>query len=237
VSKFTPELIPKFSHPGAWELTPQSPFGFWGSPVLKDSEGKLFCPGFTEYFTSRNEWDVCFIGDIPTPGLCEVSVYKERLLDKKKVSGTDDTRLTFTGIEPAVVDIKITIWTPQQLSDLNDMWNSIFPTNSQRSRKLIGEEKNTSFPLNPNQAWSAEHPALFTQGVSQIILLGGRGPLPGSVSRTRVFEIRALEYIPITRVDTVSTIVKAQRKGHLKKPINDVSKNIKPGDSAKNTGP
>lgn len=110
---------------------------FWGSPVIQMSDGTLSCPGYTGATYSSRIWD--FVGiklpaallsgsmQAKTPGACEVNCLRERDVDKKKKKGSDGARITLAGLEPATVDIKVTIWTPEQLKNFELLCAIIFP--------------------------------------------------------------------------------------------------------------
>ena len=104
------------------------PSQFWGAPVIQDpTTRQLYCPGYTGNTFAMRAEDFMVIGDYTTPGLVEVSVSKGRKYDVKSGKGTDGGRITTFGIELAEVEIKITIWTPQQLVELKKLWQAIFP--------------------------------------------------------------------------------------------------------------
>jgi len=111
------------------------PSEFWGRPVLEGPDGTLSCPGFEgPTFPSQagaSPWDVFAIDLDPSipclPGIANVTVRKSRDVDKKKAAGGDGARFTFHGIDPAMVEIRLTIWTPEQLRYLNIIWPMLFP--------------------------------------------------------------------------------------------------------------
>lgn len=100
---------------------------FWGRPVLQADNGELYCPGFTGNTYAANPRDFVLIGSYMTPGLAEVKCDKRRDVDKKKIKGADGARLTLAGLQPADVEIRITIWTPEQLRQLEILRAIIFP--------------------------------------------------------------------------------------------------------------
>jgi hypothetical protein len=183
---------------------------FWGTPVLVDDNGNPYCPGYTAYNgdpISKNFWDYVKIStpngtSAKTPGICEVQVEKYRDLDKKKNTGTDGARLTIHGIEPAVVNIAITIWTPYQLQILVNLWKAIFPQSNKRPPGFNPKE-----PYPP--AFICSHPELYIHGVQSLVFLRGDGPSPGGTSKTRVFNIRAIEYLQPGKSNATATVVKA----------------------------
>lgn len=119
---------------------------FWGSPVVQLSDGTLSCAGYVGPTYSKRIWDYVTIAvpynapsEPKTPGICEVTCDKSRDVDKKKQKGSDGARITLAGLEPAMVDIKITIWTPQQLKELETLRAIVFPGPQKKTTtKLAG---------------------------------------------------------------------------------------------------
>lgn len=111
------------------------PSKFWGSPVIRDKNGNLSCPGFSGATYATKAWDTVVIPGVPTkspavpngpaqaktPGICVVRCKKSRDIDKKKIKGGDGGRITLAGLEPAMIEIEIHIWTPQQLEELDKL--------------------------------------------------------------------------------------------------------------------
>ncbi len=131
------------------------PSEFWGAPVLRDDNGELYCPGYTGNAYSSNGRDKVFIqvpfgsGNYPsqpyTPGICTVDASKAREFDEKKAKGRDGGRLTTHGLNLGEVDITITIWTPQQLLELQRLWAIIFPGFTKtETHKVAGARSTTS---------------------------------------------------------------------------------------------
>jgi len=201
-----------------------TPFDFWGQPVITASDGTLFCPGFTGNTISTSVWDKVFIQSAPTPGVCEVRVNKFRDIDKKKAAGNDGARITVHGIEPAMVEIQILIWTPDQLKALNELWPLIFP----KSNKRPPDVPSTS-PWPP--AFDVAHPMLNTHNVKSLIFVRGEGPSPGPIPRTRVFNISAVEFLLPGKKSVTSTPVAPLASKF------DPKINPPPGNDSRNTGP
>jgi hypothetical protein len=110
------------------------PSKFWGAPVLANDDGTVWCPGYSGDTYSKRLWSYVTIAvpynapSLPqTPGICEVTCVKMRDVDKKKKKGSDGARITLAGLEPAEVDLKNKIWTPQQLVELDILRDIIFP--------------------------------------------------------------------------------------------------------------
>lgn len=206
------------------------PSFFWGSPVLNDANGRQFCPGFIGETFSSNPWDtvqiyipIPFLTGILAelnvnrfPGICDVQVKRGRDLDRKKSAGSDGQRLTFKGISNADVDISVTIWTPEQLEVMRQLWNVIQPP--------VGKGSPAAF--------DCEHPQLGFNQVKSLCFVDSVGLIDGSTPRTKVFNIKAVEYFPPGTNSTVKTIKKSYDRGSLLDEDQP-----KPGDNPENLGP
>lgn len=168
---------------------PQVSFDFWAKPVLIDSNGAYYCPGF-EGLTYQNNLDsVVTIGggsspsafagqNFQLPGLCTVHCTKEYAIDKKKPAGSNGARVTIHGIDAADIEIEVMIWTPEQLRQLRNIWAVIFPGNK-----------------GSQQARDVSHPTFTQHGVKSMIVTRGRGPDRGPVVNSRIFTISGIEFI------------------------------------------
>jgi len=184
--------------------TPQSSFRFWGAPVFTANDGTLWCPGFDGATFSTSPWDYITVavpygpnvgGSPPdrTPGVCTVDVKKEYAVDKKKPLGSNGAHFTFHGIDAAEVTIDIKIWTPEQLRQLQLMWNSLFPP------------ANKGVPV----AFDVGHPIINDQHkVKSIQFISGSGPTI-QADRTGIFRIRAVEFQPPTTKSATKTQVQS----------------------------
>ncbi len=160
------------------------PSDFWGAPVIKRQDGSKYCPGFVGETFSKNMWDlVLFGGILKTPGIAEVKVAKSQDADVKEAKGKDGAKITAYGIRPAQITINIKIWTPDQLDELRGLWQQIMP------------RANQSKDQRPS-VLDIYHPNLKVMEIKQAIVLRGEGMAAGSESKTKVFQIDCLEYIP-----------------------------------------
>lgn len=202
-------------------------FDFWAGPVLKNNDGTLYCPGFTGETYMKSPHDYMVIeGASKTPGLIEVHPTKGRDLDKKKAAGTNGARLTIHGIDAATVDLEITIWTPEQLRKLRDLWAQIFPQSNKRPP--------TTSPTEPwPPAFDVQHPWCDLHKIKALIFLRGEGPIPGRFPRSRMFKINAVEFLPPQKGNAKGTPVKS--KGSKLDP--STTTHPTPGSSKTNTGP
>lgn len=200
-------------------------FDFWCGPVFTQADGTLSCPGFTGNTYSKNAWDfVTIAGNLKTPGICEVSAPKARDVDKKKPVGANGARTTIHGIDPATVEISITIWTPEQLKQLQNLLPQIFPQSNKRPPGV-----STTEPWPP--AFDVQHPILKAQGIKSLIFTAVEPPT--SNGRTRVFKIKAVEFLPPSKTKATATPVKP--KGNTRDP--KPSDYPTPGSNSANTGP
>jgi len=170
-------------------------FQFWSQPVYKNADGTYWAPGFDGPTYASSAWDYVYIG-LPmsgtplTPGIARVRVNKARNFDKKKAAGSDGARVTFHGVDPAQVDIEITIWTPEQLRQLSLMWPVLFPQ---------------AYKGTP-PAFSVQHPA-FTSGlhaIKSLQFISMEGPDIGH-DRTGKFTLRAIEYLQPGKANATNT--------------------------------
>lgn len=205
-------------------LTPTA-FDFWVQPVFTNDAGLLYCPGFTGETFAKWDWDFVKIGDRKTPGLCEVTPQKARDVDKKKAAGSNGARLTIHGIDPGSFEIAITIWTPEQLKALRELWLYVFPPTNQRPR---GASPTAPWP----PAFDVQHPALKTHAIKSAVFISGDGPKPGSIKGSRVFTIKAVEYLAPSKKNVTQSPVAS--KPSTRDP--DVVY-ATPGTDPNNTGP
>lgn len=165
----------------------QVPFQFWAKPVLQNPDGSYYTPGFDGATYAKSPWDSVIIA-VPfnppleqpkTPGVCRVRVKKYRDVDKKKQAGTDGARVTIHGVEPSSVEIEITIWTPEQLRRLADLWAVLFPKATKGSP----------------QAFDVMHPMFTIHDIRSLQFVEGEGPIIDQ-QRKGTFTMRAIEYRP-----------------------------------------
>ena len=200
------------------------PSDFWGSPVLRDNEGQLYCPGFIGATFSTSEWDYCTFGGDLSPGVCTVTIHKTQAVDVKKAAGVDNATQTFHGLNPGEIDISITLWTPQQFEELKKLWKKIMP----RAEKTVGT------------AYDFYHPSTATMGIKSVAVIAGSFGADGKVSRSKVFSIRATEWYqpkkrktstktPIASIGSVLDPGRVSNGQVVPRPL--------PGAAARNTGP
>jgi hypothetical protein len=261
-------------------------FDFW-APTFTAADGSLVSPGFTGNLYASNVWDFVDFAGERTPGLAEVTVDKERGLDEKKSPGSDGATLTLHGSNPAKIEIKLTIWTPEQLRRLNELWpilltppyklghttvsafsnpapssvtntttgsTSTIPSavtgNSRQNPRAttvvnatagnvstisvpVVQTKTVRLAIKVPVTFVVTHPMFRLHRIAKVQIIGGRGPEPGPIVRSRVFTIRAVEYLPSSSKNTTRTddspIGSAFEPGANDYPA--------PGSNPSNTGP
>lgn len=216
-------------------------FQFWAKPVLQAQDGSYYCPGFEGATYAKNEWDKLIISvpynppleEPSTPGLCEISVTKERTYDKKKAAGSDGARVTVHGIDPAQVEVRVTVWTPEQLRRLKSLWDVLFP-GPQKQTKVIKRQiqievpaalaANVVAPLLPESTQSTvtstkkitqiatptvpydvQHPLLDMHKITALLFVSGSGPEPGRVVGSKTFVMRSVEFFKPQRASATGT--------------------------------
>lgn len=200
-------------------------FAFWGSPVLQQSDGTLWCPGFDGPTFADRPWDYVkvatsygpSVGGVPpdrTPGIARVVPRKEFSADKKKAAGAHGARYTFHGLDPAEFFIELRLWTPEQLRQLQAMWSDLFVPAAKGS------------PL----AFDVTHPAFDIHAIKSVQFAGGEGPEIGP-DRVGIFRIRVIEFLPPAKSNATKTNV-APIGSRL-----DPGANPTPGSNPANLGP
>jgi hypothetical protein len=131
-------------------------------------------------------WDEIIFDGFAMPGLAIVSASIGRKIDTKSASGSDGATLTDKGYEPGKVDIKLVLWTREQLEDYLRV----------RPRRR---------PNEPRRPIAVEHPALELLNIRSIYINELSSPTPGTVKGTREITIKAIEYRPPTRRNVTRT--------------------------------
>lgn len=221
--------IPPYSYKGLiqpYQNVPQVSFQFWAKPVLKAQDGSYYCPGFEGATYASNAYDFVYFsspgspGSFPgtvqplTPGICEVQVTKARDVDKKKPAGSDGARLTIHGVDPADVEIRLTIWTPEQLRQLMLLWTTLFPKAGKGSPP----------------AFDSSHPTLAFHDVKSLQFVRATGPTIDAQRRGH-FVLHAVEFRPPSKKNATKT--ETESKGSLLDPAPYPT----PGANSKNSAP
>jgi hypothetical protein len=172
----------------------QVSFQFWAKPVLQASDGTYYSPGFDGPTYASSPWDYLYLG-VPstqpfTPGLCTVAVNRTRDVDKKKAAGNDGARVTIHGVDAAMVEIAIRIWTPEQLRQLAALWPTLFPN---------------AYKGAP-PAYDVQHPMLTYHNIKSLQFIGGEGP---DIDERRIgmFRLHAIEFLKPGKTNATKTAV------------------------------
>ncbi len=147
-----------------------------------------------------------------------MNVRRGRKVDRKKSSGSDGERLTFTGITNAEIEINLTIWTPAQLDALIAMWALLQPA--------VGKGSPAAFDVH--------HPQFKINGVKSMVFVDSIGMEPGPNGKTKNFVIKGIEYFPPGKKKVTKSPDRAQA-GHSK--LDAKEENQQPGKNPKATGP
>lgn len=207
----------------------QASFAFWAKPVLQSSDGSFFCPGFegdtyanSPYSRLTIAWPIALriagMGINDTPGLADIIIRKDHRVDQKKPVGSDGARLTVYGANPAQVTVRLTIWTPDQLRVLSEIWKVIFPK---------GGSQATSY--------DCRHPDLERYGIKSLMFTGGGGPNPGPVVSSRTYELNAVEFFAPKQQNNAKKRTPAGSIGSINEP--STTTNPTPGSNPAHVGP
>lgn len=205
-------------------VTPTGRGLFWGAPVLRRSDGELYCPGFSGETYSRNQWDYVGFGPILiSPGLADVKVVKSQESDIKQAAGRDGATVTTHGVRPAEITVTLRIWTPQQLEEMYDLWAVIMPK----------ANKNTA------TAFDVSHPVFTLHDIKSMIVLRGEGPVDGPAPKVKLFTITGIEFVarPKAQRSATKTLAKAEPSTLDPNATVAASAPATPGTNRRNTGP
>lgn len=183
-------LIEPYSNTGSGStlINPYLPvnkiaFDFWRKPVYQIQDGTYWTPGIEGRTFSTNEWDFIKFGGplvVPlTPGVCSVSIRKDRAVDNKKPVGSDGGRQTFHGVIPSQFDVELEIWTPEQYRKLEQLWPILFPH---------------AYKGKIPPAFDVTHPVFSIHKVKSAQFVGAEGPVIGPDGKGR-YKMRAIEFL------------------------------------------
>ena len=187
-------------------ITPNNELAFWGSPVLTNAKGELYCPGFTGNTYSNNPWDYIDFAlplvNHQTPGICKIICPKHRATDRKKSAGTDGARITVHGLIAADVQIHVKLWTPEQYRQMMLLWQILFPGPQNVSQTTTGGPNNAQHVQGSRSSseitrpFQVSHPQLKESRINTLVFTGSSGPEESEPTRARVFTMYAVEYFP-----------------------------------------
>ena len=127
-------------------------------------------------------WDTCTLGGRQLPGIVRCEGEPGRKWDVKTGPGTDGATITDQGFEPAKPTITVTIWTPAQWLELQDILAALVPR--------PGKSATKSPPAVP-----ITHPALNAVGIDKVLILSVASLKPGSVRGTMEQSIKCIQWL------------------------------------------
>lgn len=149
-------------------------------------------------------WDVFFIANQKSPGICEFGECKRKnAWDKKRGKGAQGAAITYQGFEPATFDVKITLW---RVTGITDGGRFTDPDDFQDWLNFVPllQYDPTKGSSAAAQAVDIYHPSLVPVGITAVVVeeLGNvirKGPTLYEVT------IKFLEYAPAPAVNATST--------------------------------
>lgn len=168
---------------------------FWDNSLGPD--GVIIGPGADGPLYSAYEWDTCHLQGIHVPGIVEVMIEdRSRRVQQKRSNGNDGATPTFRGENPAKLTIRVTIWTPDQSDSWDALLPIIYPNPNKGTNKLL--------------AIDISHPATSQANIKSIIIENVRGPMPGGVRGSKVYDLRCVQFVPvIVKKSATKTVVGA----------------------------
>lgn len=230
---------------------------FW-LPVYQRPDGSLYSAGQPGNTFSDNLMDTVYFGAAPSPGIAEVTVMKERSVDKKKGAGSDGGRLTIHGVNPAEFEIRFRIWTPEQWEAMKQLKALVFVPaykTTTTTLKPVGFQSTTtvnnasgtatatsgtiSIPQAPTKftkttpvTFDVTHPTTAFHHIKAVQVIGVGGPDPGASTQDRYVTFRCAEYLPPGTKNATQTDEAPTSNG-----TQIASNNPTPGTNPANTGP
>jgi hypothetical protein len=201
------------------------PIPFW-DPGAIDADGKA--PGITSVLPSStapfpdelSPWDVITLNGVRAPGSARLEGGKHIPYDRKAAIGQLVGAASLFVFDPVSFSLILTLWTPQQWDELQQMTPQILP------------------PPGPNpqpRAVKVEYPSLAWIGVDTIYFEGAELPRM-TVKGAMEFTFTCYEWrppLPVTPVDIGSPLPQGNRPGATQ-PTNTVTP---PSQSTTSLGP
>lgn len=166
-------------------LVPQS------RPFWDPSARPQGAPGAPYVIGTPSAWDTVFLAGRPVPGVVRLDGYRQRRVDAKPSLGTDGATLTHTGHDPSEIQLKITIWTPEQLADYEEVLK-IFATT------IAGKA--------PPPPVDIAHPALAIMGITSVYPKKVTFLRPTGVKGAMEAEWHFTEFVPKQAATSTSII-------------------------------
>lgn len=169
-----------------------SPSPYWDNSV--NASGQIVGPGADGPLNAPMEWDTCQLQGIHLPGIVEFNVDSQsRRLQSKKQDGSDGSTPTFRGQNPAKGNLRITIWTPDQLTLMDSLLPIVYPNPNKDVNKL--------------SALDVSHPVASQRRIKSIIITDVSGPSPGSVRGSKMYDLKWEQFVPIKAKSATKTVV------------------------------
>lgn len=134
-------------------------------------------------------WQQVRINGETLPGIATVTGDVGRKVDTAQAPGNDGGTFTHLGYEPAEVEVKLVLATPEHLEAFTRLAPTIRPRKGEKSPK----------PVN------VYHPALELLGIRSLFLMKIGIPEPGSVKGTYEVKLGFAEFIPEYHRNTRTT--------------------------------
>lgn len=147
----------------------------------------------TEIPGAISSWNKLLLGGEALPGLAWVTAQRKQKTDVKTTAGGDGSTQTNSGTEPAIVNVRLEIWTPDHWTQ----WQRWIPRLEPRPGKPRKD------------AIQAYHPALAAHRINALWLK--HVGLAEATNKHGVFEIKIAfnEWKPVVSAGGVATVLKA----------------------------
>ncbi len=139
-----------------------------------------------ESFASPSAWDVLVIGNETLPGVAIVTGGRRQKLDRKDSPGTDSSTITQLGREPAQIEVRLVMWTPEQLAQ----W------------VRIAKVLHPPFGKGMGKPYDVYHPGLAALSIWSLILVDIGVTAPGGQPGVYESRLRFIEFAPPAQVGT-----------------------------------
>jgi len=120
--------------------------------------------GDPAFLTRPGSWDTMLIGAapgaVPMPGIVDIVCHKEQRLDHGHGPGTDGAQSTLLGFKVAPIEIKVTIWTQDQM----DRFMNLLPTLA--TFRSIPQQQTLPTPPSPGDPAFSQKEAAFIKAVN-----------------------------------------------------------------------
>jgi hypothetical protein len=145
-------------------------------------------------YSNPGAWDVVLVGQVTSPGICEVSeVKRAHEFDVKKGKGSYGATVTFVGRPPAKGSIKFKLWKPEHFTQ----WDSFRPL-----LKYDPTKKSV-------QAVDIYHPSYADVDLHSVVIESIGNIVRESLGLYSI-TVEILEYFPAPKKSAVSTPTQSQ---------------------------